>query len=1153
MQLRSRALWLVTTTLALCATALPVTPVAQAVVPKPPTALSPNATTVSGAPTLAWNRSSGATGYTVQVSKASDFGTIVTSATTVNSRWVPTTQLPQGELFWRVRGDNASGPGGWATASFTHSALGGPALTSPVSGFEFSQPDDPAVLTWSPTAGARAYEVQISSASADFPADTRTTTTRTTNSAFLITSPQINQTYYWHVRSELASDVFSNWSEIRTYTVSDLTKPVLTSPTNSGNTSIQDMVLDWQPVPGARAYDVRLSTDINFSDIVHSASNVTGTRYSPPTTLDNDQYFWQVRPIDTFGQAAPWETVDTWTFRRHWPEQPGLTYPADGAVVGDPFFFQWTPAQKASRYVVQISTNSSFDTIAGTCTSIHNTIVPAPTVNNCMPGAAGTYYWRVIAYDDPKGVISEPIQAQVRSFSYLPQMVNLATATPADGATVTVPTLKWAQVPGAARYEVYINRVSDGAAIVGGASTYSNTYTPRTALATGVEYRWYVRTITGGGRYGPSLVPSAQNRFTLAAQPAASASSPEPTGPADGIHVQRFPFLTWTPVVNATYYRVYLKPTNAISAPVPLAPTFAYPAGDDAENTYLLPGTYEWHVEAFSNAGSLGEGSLRTFTVDNLPAVTGQRVAMSGTASQSAGTSCTDVLPNRCTNVRQAPVLRWDPVTDAGAYKVVLSRDNQFTNIFATYFADTNAYIPTSGLPESQAEDAYYWIVLPCKYGTQSACRNLTAATTAFSKLSNPIELTSPANDPDPTNTHPIANEITFSWRDYLATNFDAANGSDKRDEVGQNGGVEANYYRIQVSTTPNFSGTTWQDDVDQTTYTEYSNTYPEGVLYWRVRAIDYNANLLPWSETRTVYKKSPAPVPASPLNGATIAPGTPLRWNPQNFAAGYEIEVYRDNDTTFQPVNRVAVATTPQAAWAPGTPLEARTQPYTWRIRRIDVSGYKGPWSSDVSNPPNASFRVRAQAPTLITPASGAYVTGTGSFFSWQAVDDAERYRYERRKAGDPAVLESVPTVALAHAPQYLIADGSYEWRVVAINNQGVDIRGSAWRPFKVDSTRPVVSAKSPTGTVTRTTSFNVRFSERVTNVTSTSFRVFRAGYPTPLSAKVTLSSTGRYATINPSSNLLVGKYYYVKLTAGIKDPGGNRLVPFQWKVKAK
>ena len=70
---------------------------------------------------------------------------------------------------------------------------------------------------------------------------------------------------------------------------------------------------------------------------------------------------------------------------------------------------------------------------------------------------------------------------------------------------------------------------------------------------------------------------------------------------------------------------------------------------------------------------------------------------------------------------------------------------------------------------------------------------------------------------------------------------------------------------------------------------------------------------------------------------------------------------------------------------------------------------------------------------------------------------------------------------------------------------------------------------------------------------MTSTSFRVYRAGYPTPLSAKVTLSSTGRYATINPSSNLLVGKYYYVKLSAGIKDPGGNRLVPFQWKVKAK
>ncbi len=1147
---RLRALWLAVTTFALMAAVITLAPSAQAAVPAAPTSLAPSGTTVSGAPTLSWNRSSGATGYTVQVSTSSDFGTITASTATVNQRWTPTTQLPRGAVFWRVRGDGAAGSGNWATASFVHGAVGGPALTSPSNNFVFQQPTDPAVLTWSPVPGARAYEVQISSASADFPSDSRTTTSRASNSAFLITTPQINQPYYWRVRAELGTDLYSDWSSVRQYTVSELTSPELVAPADSGATNVADMVLDWKPVPGASSYDVRLSTDINFSDVTHQANGVTGTRYAPPTTLDNDQYYWQVRPIDTFGQARPWEKAETWTFRRHWPDQPSLTYPADGAVVGDPFFFQWTPAQKASRYVVQISTNPTFDTIAGTCSTTQTTVVPAPTVNNCMPGAAGTYYWRVYGYDDPRGVPTEPLQAQVRSFSYLPEMVDLGSATPADGATVTVPTLSWPQVPGAASYLVYISRASDGASVLGGAQTYSTTYTPRFALTPGTTYRWWVRTVTGGGRNGAGVVPSAQNTFTLAAQPSPSASLPQPTSPTSGTHAVRFPGLTWTAVSGATYYKVYLRDTATIAAAVPLADAFVYPAGDDSGTGYLLPGTYEWYVEAYGAGGYLGQGGTRTFVIDGLPAISGHRVAMSGTASQSAATSCTDALQNRCTNVRQSPVLRWNPVDNAGSYKVVLSKDNQFTNIYATYYADTNALTPTTALPESQAEDAYYWVVLPCKWSIASACRSLSPATHAFSKLSNAVELTSPAHDPGAAA--PIANEITFSWRDYMLTTFDSTNAAVK-DEVGQNGGVEAATYRIQVSTTPNFSGTVWQDDVDQTTYTEHSNAYPEGVLYWRVRAIDYSGNQLPWSVVRTVWKKSPPPAPTSPINGAVVGTGAPLRWTPQNYADGYEVEVYRDGDTTFQPVNRVANAVVQQAAWTPATPLPVRAAAYVWRIRRIDISGYRGPWSSDPAGAPDASFKVRATAPNLVSPAAGAYVTGNGSSFSWGAVDDAATYRYERRKAGEAGLLEAISTVALAWAPTAPIADGSYEWRVVAVDNQGADIRASAWRSVKVDATRPTVTAHAPTGRVTRSTNFNVRFSERVANVTSTSFRVYRVGYSTPVSATVSLSSTGRYATINPKANLLVGKSYYVKLSTGIKDPAGNRLTAFQWKVTAK
>ena len=54
--------------------------------------------------------------------------------------------------------------------------------------------------------------------------------------------------------------------------------------------------------------------------------------------------------MDVEGNTLDWADVDVWEFRRHWPDQPSLQYPADNATVGNPFFFQWTPVRNASAY-----------------------------------------------------------------------------------------------------------------------------------------------------------------------------------------------------------------------------------------------------------------------------------------------------------------------------------------------------------------------------------------------------------------------------------------------------------------------------------------------------------------------------------------------------------------------------------------------------------------------------------------------------------------------------------------------------------------------------------------------------------------------------------------------------------------------------------
>jgi hypothetical protein len=96
-------------------------------------------------------------------------------------------------------------------------------------------------------------------------------------------------------------------------------------------------------------------------------------------------------------------------------------------------------------------------------------------------------------------------------------------------------------------------------------------------------------------------------------------------------------------------------------------------------------------------------------------------------------------------------------------------------------------------------------------------------------------------------------------------------------------------------------------------------------------------------------------------------------------------------------------------------------------------------------------------------------------------------------------------------------------------------------------------VTRKTPATSASKTASFKATFSEPVTGLTSSTMRLYVSGRSTPVSAKVTLSSSARVATLNPNANLVKGKTYTLKLSKGIKDGAGNLMAATSWKVKAK
>jgi hypothetical protein len=844
-------------------------------------------------------------------------------------------------------------------------------------------------------------------------------------------------TYYWEVQARFSNGDFNtDWSSPWSFTIGALPWVGRQGPPDDVNGAVQDVVLDWAPVAGARWYDLQVSTDGNFNTLALDQTFLTGTRFSPPTTLNNDQYYWRVRPVDAAGNRASWGLAPVWQFKRNYPDQPTLQYPADGATVGDPFYYQWSAVPHASRYVVQLSTDAAFtDTGSNpvSCGTTQTTLTPGSLNQRCMPGAYGTYYWRVYAVDDPGNALTDYISAQVHSFTYAPDLPQ--PLSPVGGASTSVPTLTWAPVAGAARYAVTWTDLAGGS---GFDFTDTTSYTPRNALTVGHTYRWTVQTVGIDGTFGASVSPPGQPTFTVAAQPAATATSPDPTGAEP--HTKRFPTLTWQPVQGADHYVVSVRKTGATGwTPLQSGTSFVYPAAEDTGDQFSTAGPsstsqrYDWRVDAYTGGNPIATGAIGHYTIDPPAAIGGFRAALTGSdTSGPEGISCGAQLPNECQNLRQTPVLRWDPDPDVGFYKMYLTYDginNAVPNLFGFVVQNTMTIDP-SALPDSQAGSAYYWTVVPCT--SPNVCAPIDHAAHAFNKQSNQVVLTSPVTT-DAQHPATVSNDVTLSWQDLLVTEANAATTNTALTPPAR---TEAQQYRVQVSQTPDFTQVIDQAVVDQTTYTSYGTTYPEGTLYWRVQAIDATGNNLNWSAPASFQKASPAPTLTYPVTKAGQMPevnGTnPFTWTPLPFAATYDLEVYKNDDLIGQSGNRVLGVNTPVVAYAPSNLLPASSTPYTWRVRRVDATGRPGPWS------PFQEFISRGNSPTLVSPTNGSKQAPNGASFSWLPVSNAVTYKFERRLAGTSSVAETTYTQNTTWADPYLIGSGTWQWRVTALDANG-------------------------------------------------------------------------------------------------------------------
>ena len=227
----------------------------------------------------------------------------------------------------------------------------------------------------------------------------------------------------------------------------------------------------------------------------------------------------------------------------------------------------------------------------------------------------------------------------------------------------------------------------------------------------------------------------------------------------------------------------------------------------------------------------------------------------------------------------------------------------------------------------------------------------------------------------------------------------------------------------MQTASDQNFTQNVTTTKVDQTTFTSFADTYPEGTTWWRVQAVDRNANTLAWSVPRSFVKASPKPTLSLPADNATVPGDYTLSWEALPYAASYDVEVYKNGDESGNTSNRIVNVTTDRVQFVL-TNLDPGAGPYKWRVRRKDGRNRPGDWSA-----PYRTFNVARPGVPLTSPTDGdPAVPPSDQLFTWQDVQGATSYRFERRLAGSGSVTETVdtPTTKWARSRPSQAAAGS-------------------------------------------------------------------------------------------------------------------------------
>ena len=758
--------------------------------PATPVLISPpNNNAISDAtPAFDWSRVFQAEGYDLQIDSSVSFLTPVINLSSISDDLILPAELPRGDWYWRARANNRAGSSAWSNpwAFRLMLQLDTPTLRAPQNNLSIM--DRTPFFSWNEVEDADEYILQVDDHS-DFssPALNTTSVANSIEAGVMLGLG----TWYWRIKAQGALGE-SDWSEIWSFAI-NLAPPRIYAPRDKQQVGSRDgrVNLQWYSVLDALTYRVQVDNNTQFSspNIDITTPQTTHTFIDP---LPFGTWFWRVKSSNDH-YASAWSEVQEF-YMYFLLDVPRLISPANDADIPDDLTptFIWQTVQNAQGYHFQLADDTHENFIGDV--EIADSAFTLTTVLQPQK----KYFWRVHALGEmAASPWSDTWSFETRRLNLLPPVL----VSPHDDTTLwdweRRPLFTWNPVEGATGYEIKVSPLSEG--IKTTAPSFQWQY-PLDPLAWDTWYTWQVRSLHDRDQsdwseaFRFSMIPPPQ--IVLLVSP----------GKDTTISDQR-PAFRWEVFSREGHFRPsnftiqihnhddFIRPViesdilgNETGTHTGYHPTVYWPS----EN--LGYGTWYWRVRPLGDEWT----DAWSFTISQRPV---RPIPLSP--------ACYDtVLDN-------SPHFFWSSVCTATAYDIQISKDKEF---------QTNAiFTSTSGTDYSAASlsaGTWFWRVRarnvagPGDWSVVFRFEILGASTLGIPRRYRPGE-----------GDFLAASPYLFAWSDI----------------------PEATYYDIQIADNSFFYAPQIQARANTLVYT-HSDTLHDGILFWRVRALN-QVMVGDWSE----------------------------------------------------------------------------------------------------------------------------------------------------------------------------------------------------------------------------------------------------------------------------------------------------------------